>query len=69
MFRLKTLVTTLYEFLIELTLCISSRGDKAFPGAHNMDHGGDGKVPEAGIDRMVEDLEKQLVYLFYFRVP
>eukprot|EP00794_Sanderia_malayensis_P000214 gene214-830_t len=35
-------------------------GNKAFPTAHALHHGGEGKVSEAAIDRMVEDLDKQI---------
>ncbi len=41
-----------YHFLL-------SRGDKAFPGAHSIHHGGEGKVSEEAVDRMVADLDKQ----------
>lgn len=30
-----------------------------FPTANNITYGGEGKVSEAGVDRMVADLEKQ----------
>jgi len=36
------------------------RGDEAFPGAHNLMYGGEGKVSEQAVDRMVDDLEKQI---------
>lgn len=36
------------------------RGAEAFPGAHNVMYGGEGKVSEQAVDRMVEDLEKQV---------
>ena len=35
------------------------RGDNNFPSAHNLMYGTEDKVSEAGIDRMVNDLEKQ----------
>ncbi|XP_065056960.1 pre-mRNA-splicing factor syf2-like [Rhopilema esculentum] len=35
-------------------------GDNAFPTAHSLSHGGEGKVSEAAVDRMVEDLGKQI---------
>ena len=35
-------------------------GDNAFPAAHNLGYGGDGECSEAAVDRMVEDLEKQI---------
>jgi len=37
----------------------SKMGDEPFAGPHNLGYGGDGKVSEAGIDRMCEDLEAQ----------
>jgi len=35
-------------------------GENAFPTAHSLSYGGDGKVAESAIDRMVEDLDKQI---------
>ena len=51
--------------MIEIQLKISiksifiSRGENAFPSAHSLSYGGEGKVSEAAIDRMVQDLGKQ----------
>jgi len=35
-------------------------GDNNFPSAHNLMYGTEDKVSEAGVDRMVNDLEKQI---------
>lgn len=35
-------------------------GENAFPTAHSLSYGGEGKVSEAAIDRMVNDLGKQI---------
>eukprot|EP00112_Aurelia_sp_Birch-Aquarium-sp1_P017217 Seg397.31 transcript_id=Seg397.31/GoldUCD/mRNA.D3Y31 product="Pre-mRNA-splicing factor syf2" protein_id=Seg397.31/GoldUCD/D3Y31 len=35
-------------------------GEKAFPTADSINYGGEGKVPEEAIDRMVNDLGKQI---------
>ena len=34
-----------------------------FPSVDDVNYGGQGKVPEAAVDRMVADLEKQYVNL------
>ena len=34
-------------------------GEDFYPGVNTLLHGGSGKVSQAGIDRMVEDLETQ----------
>lgn len=39
--------------------CFQFRGEKAFPTADSINYGGEGKVPEEAIDRMVNDLGKQ----------
>jgi hypothetical protein len=36
-----------------------NRGDELYPTVDNLSYGGEGKVPEEAIDRMVDDLEKQ----------
>jgi len=46
------------------------RGDDFYPGVNSLGYGGRGKVSQAGIDRMVADLGKQLSHqlcpeLFY----
>ena len=39
--------------------CFQFRGEKAFPTADSINYGGEGKVTEEAIDRMVNDLGKQ----------
>ena len=62
---LKNFLTTLTRLLIlELewmnTLLITFfRGEAMYPSADDVTYGGQGKVPEAAVDRMVADLEKQ----------
>ncbi|XP_044177820.1 pre-mRNA-splicing factor syf2-like isoform X1 [Acropora millepora] len=36
------------------------RGEAMFPSVDDVNYGGQGKVPEAAVDRMVADLEKQI---------
>ena len=39
--------------------CVLSRGEALYPVVDNLQYGGEGKVPEANIDRLVADVEKQ----------
>ena len=46
------------QYIIQ-SIVLLPRGENAFPTAHSLSYGGDGKVAESAIDRMVEDLDKQ----------
>ena len=39
--------------------CYFFRGEAMYPSVDDVTYGGQGKVPEAAVDRMVADLEKQ----------
>ena len=38
---------------------VCCRGEAMYPSVDDVTYGGEGKVPEAAVDRMVSDLEKQ----------
>lgn len=49
-----------FHFVInDWYVMILFRGETAFPSAHNVMYGSDGKCSEGAVDRMVADLEKQ----------
>lgn len=50
------------DFILDWTrmnTCYFCRGEAMYPSVDDVTYGGQGKVPEAAVDRMVADLEKQ----------
>ena len=48
-------------FILTLSTQFIFRGEEFYPSVDNVNYGGQGKVSEAAVDRMVADLEKQYV--------
>lgn len=42
-----------------MNTCYFCRGEAMYPSVDDVTYGGQGKVPEVAVDRMVADLEKQ----------